>query len=32
MLAEHARVTDVVATLHHEPGRAMLVNWAGDTL
>ncbi|MDQ1248638.1 MAG: hypothetical protein QG597_3011, partial [Actinomycetota bacterium] len=21
-----------VATLHHEPGRAMFVDWAGDTL
>jgi hypothetical protein len=29
VFAEHARVTDVVATLHNEPGRAMLVNWAG---
>ncbi|MHC6593409.1 DDE-type integrase/transposase/recombinase, partial [Arthrobacter sp. C152] len=32
LFADHARVTDVVATLHHEPGRAMLVDWAGDTL
>ncbi len=32
LFAEHARKTDVVATLHHEPGRAMLVDWAGDTL
>ena len=32
LFAEYARVTDVVATLHHEPGRAMLVDWAGDTL
>lgn len=32
LFAEHARVSDVVATLHHEPGRAMLVDWAGDTL
>lgn len=23
---------DLVATLHHEPGRAMLVDWAGDTV
>ena len=23
---------DLVATLHHEPGRAMFVDWAGDTL
>lgn len=32
LFAEHARVKDVVATLRHEPGRAMLVDWAGDTL
>lgn len=32
LFADHARVSDVVATLHHEPGRAMLVDWAGDTL
>ncbi len=32
LFADYARVTDVVATLHHEPGRAMLVDWAGDTL
>lgn len=32
LFAEHARTRDVVATLHHEPGRAMLVDWAGDTL
>ncbi|MGP5164290.1 IS21 family transposase [Arthrobacter rhombi] len=29
---DYAAVNDVVATLHHEPGRAMLVDWAGDTL
>lgn len=29
---DFAAVNDVVATLHHEPGRAMLVDWAGDTL
>ena len=23
---------DIVATLHHEPGRAMFVDWAGDTI
>ncbi|MHA7245164.1 IS21 family transposase [Paeniglutamicibacter antarcticus] len=28
----YAAVNEVVATLHHEPGRAMLVDWAGDTL
>lgn len=32
LFAEHARTKDVVATLRHEPGRAMLVDWAGDTL
>ncbi|MFJ6281400.1 IS21 family transposase [Arthrobacter subterraneus] len=32
LFAEHARVKDVVATLRHEPGRAMLVDWAGDTV
>ncbi|WP_299165559.1 DDE-type integrase/transposase/recombinase [uncultured Arthrobacter sp.] len=32
LFAEHARVKDVVATLRHEPGRAMLVDWAGDAL
>ena len=32
LFAEHARIKDVVATLHHEPGRTMLVDWAGDTL
>ena len=31
LCAEHARVSDVVTTLHHEPGRAMLVGWAVDT-
>lgn len=28
----YVRTHDLVATLHHEPGRAMLVDWAGDTL
>lgn len=32
LFAEHVRRNDLVATLHHEPGRAMLVDWAGDTL
>ena len=27
-----AAVTDVVATLQHEPGKAMFVDWAGPTL
>lgn len=29
---DYAAVHEVVATLHHEPARAMLVDWAGDTL
>ncbi|MBB2997509.1 IS21 family transposase, partial [Paeniglutamicibacter cryotolerans] len=29
---DYAATHEVVATLHHEPGRAMLVDWAGDTL
>jgi transposase len=32
LFADYARTNDLVATLHHEPGRAMLVDWAGDTL
>ncbi|AWH92932.1 hypothetical protein [Dietzia lutea] len=32
LFAAHARIKDVVATLHHAPGRTMLVDWAGDTL
>jgi len=32
LFTEFAATHDVVATLHHEPGRAMLVDWAGDTL
>lgn len=32
LFAEFVRTNDLVATLHHEPGRAMLVDWAGDTL
>lgn len=32
LFAEYVRKNDLVATLHHEPGRAMLVDWAGDTL
>lgn len=31
LFAEFLRVNDLVATLQHEPGRAMLVDWAGDT-
>lgn len=29
---EYALKHDLVATLHHEPGRTMFVDWAGDTL
>lgn len=32
LFADYVRRNDLVATLHHEPGRAMLVDWAGDTL
>lgn len=32
LFAEYVRANDLVATLRHEPGRAMLVDWAGDTL
>ena len=32
LFADHVRTHDLVATLHHEPGRAMLVDWAGDTI
>ncbi len=32
LFSEQVRALDLVATLHHEPGRAMLVDWAGDTL
>jgi len=32
LFTEFAATHDVVATLHHEPGRALLVDWAGDTL
>ncbi len=32
LFADYVRKNDLVATLHHEPGRAMLVDWAGDTL
>lgn len=32
LFADYARRNDLVATLHHEPGRAMLVDWAGNTL
>jgi transposase len=32
LFSEYARVNDLVAVLHHEPGRTMFVDWAGDTL
>lgn len=32
LFADYVRTNDLVATLHHEPGRAMLVDWAGDTI
>lgn len=32
LFSEYLRKNDLVATLKHEPGRAMLVDWAGDTL
>jgi hypothetical protein len=32
LFADYVRTNDLVATLHHEPGRAMLVDWAGATL
>jgi len=32
LFTEFVNTHDVVATLHHHPGRALLVDWAGDTL
>lgn len=32
LFSEYAHTNDLVATLHHEPGRAMFVDWAGDTI
>ena len=32
LFGEFAVRNDLVAVLHHEPGRAMLVDWAGDTI
>ena len=32
LFGQYARVNDLVATLDHEPGRAMMVDWAGDTV
>lgn len=32
LFADYVRRNDLVAVLHHEPGRAMHVDWAGDTM
>ena len=32
LFGEYAMRNDLVAVLHHEPGRTLLVDWAGDTL
>ncbi|WP_229677237.1 IS21 family transposase [Glutamicibacter ardleyensis] len=32
LFAAHVRTHDLAATIHHEPGRAMQVDWAGQTL
>lgn len=32
LFAGYVRTNDLVAVLRHEPGRAMLVDWAGDTM
>lgn len=32
LFGEYAVKNDLVATLHHEPGRAVFVDWAGDTI
>ncbi|TFD40562.1 transposase [Cryobacterium sp. TMT2-10] len=32
LFTEFVNTHDVVATLHHDPGRALLMDWAGDTL
>lgn len=32
LFVDYLRTHDLVAVLHHEPGRAMHVDWAGDTL
>jgi len=29
---QYARTHDLVATLHHEPGRCVFIDWAGDTI
>ncbi|TLP90507.1 IS21 family transposase [Nesterenkonia salmonea] len=32
LFSDYAAKNDLVATLHHEPGRAVFIDWAGDTL
>lgn len=32
LFSEYAARNDLVAVLHHEPGRAVFVDWAGDTI
>jgi len=32
LFTDYVRSHDLVAVLNHEPGRAMLVDWAGDTI
>ena len=32
LFGEYPVRNDLVATLHHEPGRALFVDWAGDTI
>ncbi|MCB5273857.1 hypothetical protein BJG92_01382 [Arthrobacter sp. SO5] len=32
LFTEFVATHDVVATLHHEPRRALLVDWTGDSL
>lgn len=32
LFADYVQVNDLVATLHHEAGRSMLVDWAGDEM
>jgi len=32
LFADYVRAHDLVAVLHHEPGRAMLVDWVGPTM
>lgn len=32
LFADYVRTNDLVATIRHEPGRTMMVDWAGDTM